>query len=352
MQTLFLILFTLALSLAGAGLLLLLPPKKRDGGNQPPTGPVSPDSMIRVRPAGPGKLRMSFPQGDRMPLEVMLQIAEVKEDTDLDRLKDPSLDVEEKQEVVNRLRAMGYEIAYDPLPAGRPDESDIMEKDEEAGAPSFGQVKPPSAPVSGDDGRDTSQLSGQSTTDDRYASFLNDSGAIPPEGYEVVRETSDEEEETSERKDESPTAEDERLREIAEEEGLGAVQLLEPGVPVEDGSDGAKAIALMEFLSDGLRKGTVRPWVARYAEELLNIQVWNAPWRDGSRQSPRSEDEFKPLDPAILEMGLDRFDLPVLEKADWPDIQESHDTERRPVTVADLQRGGPHDLAWDRLDLE
>lgn len=351
MKTLFLILITLALSLAGAGLLLLLPPKKRDGGNQLQAGPVSPDSMIRVRPAGPGKLRMSFPQGDRMPLEVMVQIAEAKEDTDLDRLKDPSLDAKVKQEVVNRLRALGYEIAYDPLPAGRPDIHDKMEKDEEAGNPSLGREEPTSARVSGDEGRDTSQHSGQSTTDDRYASLLNDSGAIPPEGYEVVQEMSDEEE-TTEREDESPTANDERLREIAEEEGLGAVRLFEPGVPVEDGSDGAKAIALMEFISDGLRKGTVQPWGARSAEELLNIQVRNAPWRDGTIQSPRSEDEFKPLDPAILEMGLDRFDLPDLEKADWPDIQESHDTERRPVTVADLQRGGPYDLAWDRLDFE
>lgn len=351
MKTLFIILFATAIILAGTGILLLLPGKGKKGAEQPPTGPVSPDSMIRVRPAGPGKLRMSFPQGDRMPLEVMLQIAEVKEDTDLDRLKDPSLDAEEKQEVVNRLRAMGYEIAYDPLPAGRPDVHGNMEKDEEAGAPSFGQVEPPSASVSGDAGQGTSQPGGQSTTDDRYASFLNDSGAIPPEGYEVVQETSDEEE-TTEREDESPTADDERLREIAEEEGLGAVRLFEPGVPLEDGSDGAKAIALMEFISDGLRKGTVQPWVARSAEELLNIQVRNAPWRDGTIQSPRFEDEFKPLDPAILEMGLDRFDLPDLEKADWPDIQESHDTERRPVTVADLQRGGPHDLAWDRLDFE
>lgn len=350
MKTLFIILFATAIILAGTGILLLLPRKGKKGAEQPPTGPVSPDSMIRVRPAGPGKLRMSFPQGDRMPLEVMLQIAEVKEDTDLDRLKDPSLDAEEKQDVVNRLRAMGYEIAYDPLPAGRPDVHDSMDKDEEA-APSLGREEAHTEVVSGDSDSGMPQLDSPSGTDDKYTSFLNDSDAIPPDGYEVLPEMADEKEAT-ERKDESPTAEDERLREIAEEEGLGAVRLFEPGVPLEDGSDGAKAIALMEFISDGLRKGTVQPWVARSAEELLNIQVRNAPWRDGSIQSPRSEEEFKPLDPAILEMGLDRFDLPDLEKADWPDIQESHDTERRPVTVADLQRGGPHDLAWDRLDFE
>lgn len=349
MKTLFIILFATAIILAGTGILLLLPGKGKKGAEQPPTGPVSPDSMIRVRPAGPGKLRMSFPQGDRMPLEVMLQIAEVKEDTDLDRLKDPSLDAEEKQEVVNRLRAMGYEIAYDPLPAGRPDESDNMEKDEEAGVPSFGRVEPPSASASGDAGQDTSQPGSQSTTDDIYVSFLNDSDAIPPDGYEVLPEMADEKEAT-ERKDESPTAEDERLREIAEEEGLGAVQLLDPGVPVEDGSDGAKAIALMEFLSAGLGNGTVQPWVARYAEELLNIQVRDAPWRDGSRQSPRSEDEFKPLDPAILRMDLDEFDIYVRDQASHISIKTAGRGGRRPVTVADFRNGGPHDLAWDRLD--
>lgn len=348
MKTLFIILFATAIILAGTGILLLLPGKGKKGAEQPPTGPVSPDSMIRVRPAGPGKLRMSFPQGDRMPLEVMLQIAEVKEDTDLDRLKDPSLDAKEKQEVVNRLRAMGYEIAYDPLPAGRPDVHDSMEKNEEA-APSLGQEEAHTEAFSGDTDSGRPQLGSPSGTDDRYTGFLNDSDAIPPDGYEVLPEMGDEKEAT-ERKDESPTAEDERLREIAEEEGLGAVQLLDPGVPVEDGSDGAKAIALMEFLSAGLRNGTVQPWVARYAEELLNIQVRNAPWRDGSRQSPRSEDEFKPLDPAILRMDLDEFDIYVRDQASHISVRTAGRSGRRPVTVADFRNGGPQDLAWDRLD--
>ena len=327
MKTLFLILIAIALSLAVAGLLLLLPKKPRNSGNQQPTGPVSPDSMIRVRPAGPGKLRMSFPQGDRMPLEVMLQIAEIKEDTDLDRLKDPSLDAKEKQEVVNRLRAMGYEIAYDPLPAGSTDIKTDLGTEEEAV-------------------RETRRPPEPSASDDRYASFLNDSEAIPPDGYEALPEWTDDEETA----DESLTAEDERLREIAEEEGLGVVQLLEPGVPVEDGHDGAKAIALMKFLSEGLRNGSVLPWVAKYAEELLNIQVLNAPWRDGSRQPLRSEDEFKPLDPAILQMDLDEFDIYVRDQASRVSAKTAGRSGRRPVSVADFRNGGPHDLAWDRLD--
>ena len=88
MATVLIILLCVSLGIAAAGVLLLLPSKKKKE-SLPPPGPVSPDSMIQVRPAGPGKLRMSFPQGDRMPLEVMLQIVEVKEETDLDILKDP-----------------------------------------------------------------------------------------------------------------------------------------------------------------------------------------------------------------------------------------------------------------------
>lgn len=348
MATILIILLCLSLGIAAAGILFLLP-QSRKKESLPSSGPVSPDSMIRVRPAGPGKLRMSFPQGDRMPLEVMLQIAEIKEDTDLDRLKDPSLDAKEKQDVVNRLRSMGYEIAYDPLPDGRTDISANMEKKGEDGAPSFGREETPDEAFSGDPGHATPPPGGPSATDDRFVSFLNDSEAIPPDGYDGPPERTDEKE-TTERKDESLTAEDERLREIAEEEGLGVVQLLEPGVPVEDGHDGAKAIALMEFLSAGLRNGTVQPWVARYAEELLNIQVLNAPWRDGSRQTPRSEDEFKPLDPAILRMDLDEFDIYVRDQASHISVRTTGRSGRRPVTVADFRNGGPQDLAWDRLD--
>ena len=111
------ILMVLAIGLAAVGIAFILPGKKRKGG-MPDPALLSPDSMVKVTPAGPGRLRMSIPQGDRMPMEVMLQVAEVKEDTDLDRLRNPATPPDEKQKIVNRLRAAGYEISYEPLPQG------------------------------------------------------------------------------------------------------------------------------------------------------------------------------------------------------------------------------------------
>ena len=115
MKLVFVILLVLAICVAAVGIAYILPGKKRTS-DTPQADLLSPDSMVKVTPAGPGRLRMSIPQGDRMPMEVMLQITEIKEETDLDKLKDPKRTPEEKQEIVNRLRSMGYEIAFDPSP--------------------------------------------------------------------------------------------------------------------------------------------------------------------------------------------------------------------------------------------
>ena len=114
MKLLFVTMIVITVGIAVAGIACLLPKKGRKTSTPQPEL-ISPESMVKVTPAGPGRLRMSIPQGDRMPMEVMLQVAEVREETDLDRLKDTALSPEEKQEVVNRLRSMGYEISYDPL---------------------------------------------------------------------------------------------------------------------------------------------------------------------------------------------------------------------------------------------
>ena len=138
MKIVFLILMVLAVSLAAVGIAFILPGKNR-GEISPHPDLISPESMVRVTPAGPGRLRMSIPQGDRMPMEVMLQVAEVREETDLDRLKDPRRSPEEKQEIVNRLRSMGYEIAFDPFPLGNKEDQVLFEPvtivDFDGGAP-------------------------------------------------------------------------------------------------------------------------------------------------------------------------------------------------------------------------
>ena len=97
MKLVFVILLVLAICVAAVGIAYILPGKKRTS-DTPQTDLLSPDSMVKVTPAGPGRLRMSIPQGDRMPMEVMLQITEIKEETDLDKLKDPKRTPEEKQD--------------------------------------------------------------------------------------------------------------------------------------------------------------------------------------------------------------------------------------------------------------
>lgn len=138
MKIVFLILMVLAVGLAAVGIAFILPGKNRRE-ISPRPDLISPESMVRVTPAGPGRLRMSIPQGDRMPMEVMLQVAEVREETDLDRLKDPRRSPEEKQEIVNRLRSMGYEIAFDPFPLGKKEDQELFEPvtivDFDGGAP-------------------------------------------------------------------------------------------------------------------------------------------------------------------------------------------------------------------------
>ena len=138
MKIVFLILMVLAVGLAAVGIAFILPGKNQGEISSHPDL-ISPESMVRVTPAGPGRLRMSIPQGDRMPMEVMLQVAEVREETDLDRLKDPRRSPEEKQEIVNRLRSMGYEIAFDPFPLGKKEDQELFEPvtivDFDGGAP-------------------------------------------------------------------------------------------------------------------------------------------------------------------------------------------------------------------------
>ena len=131
MKIILLILTTTAVCIAAAGIALLLPKKGQEG--SAPQGPLSPDSMVKVAPAGPGRLRMSIPQGDRMPLEVMLQVAEVRDDSDIEKLRNPFLPPGEKQEIVDRLRSLGYEIAYDPIPNGKVTEP--------SGAPVLGSIE-------------------------------------------------------------------------------------------------------------------------------------------------------------------------------------------------------------------
>ena len=338
MTAVFIILIGASLGLALAGALLLMPRKGRRG-QGPSAQMVSSDSMVRVSPAGPGRLRMSFSQGDRMPVEVMLQIAEIKEDTDLDRLRDPQRTPQEKQEVVNRLRSLGYEIAYDPFPEAavtdpadsgftymkisEPETSDLPDHGE-------GEVDPvtlrsfPEEPDPPSDG---------------YSEFLEDTaamaatedtgGAAPPGTPEAPE-------------DGSPTAEDERLREVADAEGLGGIQLLDPGLRAEEGQDGKKAIALMEYLSTALREGLIESRIVQYAEELLSIQVKDAPWRDGREPRLRPESEYRPLDESVMAMDLDEFDIYVRSQAPDGAGQGRKEAGRSPRRVP----------AWDRLDMD
>lgn len=303
---------------------------------------VSPDAMVRVSPAGPGKLRMSFPQGDRMPVEVMLQITEITEETDLDRLKDPSRTPEEKQEVVNRLRSLGYEIAYDPLPEAVPQGP----ADEEFQYAVISEPPSEDLPDHGEGEVDPVTLRSlpeepSPLPEDGYTDFLEDVAAITPPDADADEQAPvpPEEEKTV---SDAPTAEDERLRLVADSEGLGGIQLLEPGITAEEGHDGRKAIALMEYLSAALRDGRVEPRVVMYAEELLNIQVKDAPWREGREARLRPESEFRPLDVSVMEMDLDEFDIYVRSQAS---------TENRPARKS-VRHGGKRLPAWDRLDMD
>ena len=282
MTAIFLILFTIAAGVAAAGLILLVPAKGRRNG-VPAQGPVSPESMVQVRPAGPGRLRMSFTQGDRMPMEVMLQAAEIREDTDLDRLRDPARSPEEKQEIVNRLRSMGYEISYDPLAQGRT-APPVHSPSAEGQDPAPARVVEP---------EDASVRMDGSPADERYDDYLTDTEAMVADDA------------TESQGEAVPlTVDDERLREKAEREFPGGVQVIEPGLDGRDGHEGDKAVSLMEFLSMGRRNGSVPDWVVAYAGELLNISV---------TETPRGQ-------------------------------------VTRPAPARDFQHGGPRDISWDGLD--
>lgn len=331
MNTLFAILIFASLGLAVAGIILLLPEKGKKT-SPAPQGPVSPDSMIRVRPAGPGKLRMSFPQEDRMPLEVMLQIAEVKEETDLDLLKDPGRPARDKQEAVDRLRALGYGIAYAPFPDG--DTTVPLSDSGTSGDPATDRAAETASgsPDSGEGEVDPVTLRSIAETsppsplaDAGFDDFLRDTEAILGTEESGI-----------------PGAGDERLREVAESQGLGGIQLPDTGLASEEGQDGMEAAVLMEFLAEGFKKGEVEARVARYAEELLNIRLLDAPWR---------EEAFSPLDPSIPEKDSYQFDLSAGDLSAVPDPKPGK-AGNRPVTTADLQSRGRWDLAWERLDLE
>ena len=324
MNTLFAILIFASLGLAVAGIILLLPEKGKKT-SPAPQGPVSPDSMIRVRPAGPGKLRMSFPQGDRMPLEV-------KEETDLDILKDPGRPARDKQEAVERLRALGYGIAYAPFPDG--DTTVPLSDSGTSGDPATDRVAETASgfPDSGEGEVDPVTLRSIAETsppfplaDAGFDDFLRDTEAILGTEESGI-----------------PGAGDERLREVAESQGLGGIQLPDTGLASEEGQDGMEAVVLMEFLAEGFKKGEVEARVARYAEELLNIRLLDAPWR---------EEAFSPLDPSIPEKDPGQFDLHTGDLSDATDPKPGK-AGNRPVTTADLRSRGRWDLAWERLDLE
>ena len=356
MTAVFIILIGASLCLALAGALLLMPRKgRRDQG--PSVQAVPSDSMVRVTPASPGRLRMSFSQGDRMPVEVMLQITEANDVTDLDKLKDPDCPAMEKQEVVNRLRLMGYEIAYDPFPEGRMDMSfqgAIELPDVVVPAKGDAPAEDTGIPDSGEGEVDPLTLRSvedASATDvgpaqDGISDYLKDTEAI----VEGVMEDADPAVAPPD-EERMPTAEDERLLGVAEYEGAGALQLPDPGVQAEEGQDGRKAIALMEFLAQGLKNGTAASWVVKYAEDLLNIQILDAPWRLQSRPVPRAEKDFRPLDTSILGMSLDEFDLFARDHTMATEAPPEKD-DPPAVTVKDFRHGGRRDLAWDRLDLD
>ena len=342
MTAVLIILLCISLGVAAAGVFLLLPSRRRK--EIPPSpGPVSPESMIQVKPAGPGRLRMSFPQGDRMPLEVMLQIVEVKEETDLDKLRDPARSVYEKQQVVDRLRSLGYEIAYDPFP-GEPEEDGVatMTAQPEEEAPDPGpedsgeeEVDPVTlrplgtgVPVTHPGGNDFSDF-----FRDTEALHNPDTplpGGSAPGTDDIVPE------------DEYPTEEDERLRSVAEDEGLGGGFAVDFSQEAEEGPSGRKAIALMEFIASCLKEGSISPELASFAEERLQIRIIDVPWRKEGR-ALRDRKDFRPLDESVRTKSLDEFDLYVREEAS---------RRPRPVTVSDLRHGGRRDLAWDRLDNE
>ncbi len=338
MTAVFIILIGASLGLALAGALLLMP-RKRQRDQGPSVQAVPSDSMVRVSPAGPGRLRMSFSQGDRMPVEVMLQISEIREDTDLDRLRDPQRTPQEKQEVVNRLRSLGYEIAYDPFPdAAVTDPADSGFTYMKIPEPETGDL-----PDHGEGEVDPVTLRSfpeePDPPSDGYSEFLEDTAAmaaIDESGEAPPPETPAEPEE------ESPTAEDERLREVADAQGLGGIQLLDPGIRAEEGQDGKKAIALMEYLSTALRKEVIQPRIVQYAEELLSIQVKDAPWRDGRESRLRPESEYRPLDESVMAMDLDEFDIYVRSQAPAGAGQGRKGAGRAARRIP----------AWDRLDMD
>ena len=338
MTAVFIILIGASLGLALAGALLLMP-RKRQRDQGPSVQAVPSDSMVRVSPAGPGRLRMSFSQGDRMPVEVMLQISEIREDTDLDRLRDPQRTPQEKQEVVNRLRSLGYEIAYDPFPdAAVTDPADSGFTYMKIPEPETGDL-----PDHGEGEVDPVTLHSfpeePDPPSDGYSEFLEDTAAmaaIDESGEAPPPETPAEPEE------ESPTAEDERLREVADAQGLGGIQLLDPGIRAEEGQDGKKAIALMEYLSTALRKEVIQPRIVQYAEELLSIQVKDAPWRDGRESRLRPESEYRPLDESVMAMDLDEFDIYVRSQAPAGAGQGRKGAGRAARRIP----------AWDRLDMD
>lgn len=283
---------------------------------------------------------MSFSQGDRMPLEVMLQIVEVKEETDLDKLRDPARSAYEKQQVVDRLRSLGYEIAYDPFP-GEPEEDDISTTT----AQPVDEAPVPGPEDSGEEEVDPVTLrplgTGVPVTHpggNDFSDFFRDTEALhnpdtplpggsAPGTDDIVPE------------DEYPT-EDERLRSVAEDEGLGGGFAVDFSQEAEEGPSGRKAVALMEFIASCLKEGRINPELASFAEERLQIQIIDVPWRKEGR-ALRDRKDFRPLDESVRTKSLDEFDLYVREEA----LRRP-----RPVTVSDLRHGGRRDLAWDRLD--
>ena len=340
MTAVLIILLCISLGVAAAGVFLLLPGRRRKE-SLPSQGPVSPESMIQVKPAGPGRLRMSFPQGDRMPLEVMLQIVEVKEETDLDKLRDPARSVYEKQQVVDRLRSLGYEIAYDPFP-GEPEEDGVvtMTAQPEDEAPATNEED------SGEEEVDPVTLyplrkAGPATPPggNDFSDFFRDTEGIhDPDTPLPGGSASGTDDIVPE--DEYPTEVDERLRSVAEDEGLGVGFAVDFSQQAEEGPSGRKAIALMEFIASCLKEGRISPELASFAEERLQIRIIDAPWRKEGR-TLRDRKDFRPIDESVRTKSLDEFDLYVREEA-------SH--RPRPVTVSDLRHGGRRDLAWDRLD--
>ncbi len=341
MTAVLIILLCVSLSVAAAGVYLLIPGRRRKE-SLPSQGPVSPESMIQVKPAGPGRLRMSFPQGDGMPLEVMLQIVEVKEETDLDKLRDPARSAYEKQQVVDRLRSLGYEIAYDPFPGETPEEG----VSETTAAHPADEAPVPDPEDSGEEEVDPVTLrplgtagSVASPGGNDFSDFFRDTEALHDPDTPLPKESASKSDDIVP-EDEYPTEEDERLRSVAEDEGLGVGFAVDFSQQAEEGPSGRKAVALMEFIASCVKEGRVSPELASFAEERLQIQIIDVPWRKEGR-TLRDRKDFRPIDESVRTKSLDEFDLYVREEA-------SH--RPRPVTVADLRHGGRRDLAWDRLD--